>query len=66
MRVTAGARETHQQRPRCRVAPCRIEGAPFKEAMDWIDQYKQFWEARFDRLDAYLLTLKPTDERKGE
>jgi len=39
--------------------PCRIEGAHLKEAMDWIGQYKQFWEDRLDRLDAYLLTLQP-------
>lgn len=38
--------------------PCRIDGAPLKEAMGWIGQYKQFWEERLDRLDAYLLTLQ--------
>jgi DNA-binding transcriptional ArsR family regulator len=45
--------------------PCRIDGAQLKEAMDWIGQYKQFWEERLDRLDAYLLTLQPTSS-KGE
>ncbi|TRZ99832.1 MAG: transcriptional regulator [Rhodocyclaceae bacterium] len=45
--------------------PCRIDGAQLKEAMDWIGQYKQFWEERLDRLDAYLLTLQPTST-KGE
>lgn len=40
--------------------PCRIEGENLKEAMDWIAQYKQTWEDRLDRLDAYLLTLQPT------
>ena len=38
--------------------PCRIEGENLKEAMDWIGQYKQVWEDRLDRLDAYLLTLQ--------
>lgn len=37
---------------------CRIDGAPFKQAMDWIGDYKQFWEDRFDRLDNSLLTLQ--------
>ena len=48
--------------------PCRIDGAQLKEAMDWIGQYKQFWEERLDRLDAYLLTLQQTtgDTNKGE
>lgn len=39
--------------------PCRIEGENLKEAMDWIGQYKQIWEDRLERLDAYLLTLQP-------
>jgi DNA-binding transcriptional ArsR family regulator len=39
--------------------PCRIEGENLKQAMDWIGQYKQMWEDRLDRLDAYLLTLHP-------
>lgn len=40
--------------------PCRLDGAQLKQALDWINQYKPFWEARLDRLDAYLLTLHPT------
>ena len=39
--------------------PCRIEAENLKQAMDWIGQYKQIWEDRLDRLDAYLLTLQP-------
>lgn len=38
--------------------PCRIDGEQLKVAMDWIGQYKQFWEERLDRLDNYLLTLQ--------
>jgi DNA-binding transcriptional ArsR family regulator len=45
--------------------PCRIEGEHLKEAMDWIGQYKQIWEERLDRLDAYLLTLHATSS-EGE
>jgi DNA-binding transcriptional ArsR family regulator len=45
--------------------PCRIEGEHLKEAMDWIGQYKQIWEERLDRLDAYLLTLQATSS-EGE
>lgn len=41
--------------------PCRIEGAPLKDAMDWMGQYRQFWEQRFDRLDTYLQTLQPAE-----
>lgn len=38
--------------------PAKIEALPLKEASDWIEQYRQVWEARFDRLDEYLKTLQ--------
>ncbi len=41
---------------------CQLEGAPLKDAMDWIGQYRQFWEQSFDRLDAYLQTLQDTPQ----
>ena len=48
--------------------PCRLEALPLKEAMDWVGQYRQFWEARLDRLDAYLQELQtpetPPEESK--
>ncbi len=37
--------------------PCRLEARPLQEAQGWIDQYRQFWEARLDRLEDYLRTL---------
>ena len=27
-------------------------------ASDWVDQYRKFWEASFDRLDEYLKVLQ--------
>src|SRR5215217_550029 len=38
--------------------PCRLEAKPLREVADWIAQYRQFWEARFDRLESYLGELK--------
>ncbi|MCX7195834.1 MAG: metalloregulator ArsR/SmtB family transcription factor [Proteobacteria bacterium] len=51
--------------------PCRIDAEQLKVAMDWIGQYKQFWEDRLDRLDTYLLTLQQNPDHdinptKGE
>jgi DNA-binding transcriptional ArsR family regulator len=41
--------------------PCRLEAAKLKEAANWIDEYKVFWEESFDRLEAYLKTMtKPS------
>src|SRR4051812_44033599 len=30
--------------------PCRLEPKRLKEVSDWVEQYRQLWEARFDRL----------------
>ena len=38
--------------------PCRLAAAPLQGAADWLSQYRQFWEDRFDRLDAYLQELQ--------
>jgi DNA-binding transcriptional ArsR family regulator len=37
--------------------PCRLQAAPLRDASDWIDYYRQYWEESFDRLDAYLKTV---------
>src|ERR1700712_3988086 len=33
--------------------PCRLEAGPLKDIAGWVEQYRQFWEASFDRLDEY-------------
>jgi DNA-binding transcriptional ArsR family regulator len=30
--------------------PCRLQAAPLRDASDWIDHYRQYWEESFDRL----------------
>lgn len=37
--------------------PCALEAQPLKDAVDWIQQYRAEWEARLDRLDAFVLAL---------
>lgn len=34
--------------------PCRLQAAPLQQASSWIEQYRQFWEQRLDRLEDYL------------
>jgi DNA-binding transcriptional ArsR family regulator len=50
--------------------PCKLNGDGLKEAADWMEEYRVFWEASFDRLDAYLKTItatkKPTKQSKGK
>ncbi|WP_372859279.1 ArsR/SmtB family transcription factor [Sphingobium lactosutens] len=38
--------------------PVRLEAAPLAAAAQWIDHYKTFWTASYDRLDEYLQDLK--------
>ena len=44
--------------------PCKLAPRPLKEVSAWLDQYRQHWEERFDRLDAYLKEIQKgkTDE----
>jgi DNA-binding transcriptional ArsR family regulator len=45
--------------------PCKLRAEPLKEASNWMEQYRQFWEDSFDRLEAYLeQTL--LEEQKGQ
>jgi DNA-binding transcriptional ArsR family regulator len=44
--------------------PCKLEAAPLREADAWIEKYRVMWEARFDRLDAYLQELQAGKEKK--
>jgi DNA-binding transcriptional ArsR family regulator len=38
--------------------PVRIEAAPMKEAVDWLETYRKFWEGSYARLDALLAELQ--------
>lgn len=39
--------------------PCRLEPAPLRDATEWLEHYRRFWEESFDRLEAYLQEIKP-------
>jgi DNA-binding transcriptional ArsR family regulator len=38
--------------------PCRLEARALKEAADWLEHYRRFWEESFDRLEEYLRELQ--------
>ena len=48
-----------QRRPR------RLDAKPLAEANEWLERYRQFWEANFQRLDTLLAELqsKPAPRR---
>jgi DNA-binding transcriptional ArsR family regulator len=39
--------------------PVKIEAAPMREATDWLERYRQFWEGSYNKLDALLEELQP-------
>ena len=43
--------------------PVRLAAQPLADATEWLEHYRQFWEASFKRLDALLAEMK-SDKRK--
>src|SRR5215210_7872539 len=33
------------------LRPSRLQGAPLKDAAEWLEQYRAFWDGSFDRLE---------------
>lgn len=38
--------------------PCRLVARPLADANEWLERYRRFWEARFERLDDLLEEMK--------
>ncbi len=45
--------------------PCKLEKESLKEVANWMDQYRQFWEESFDRLDLYLKKITKKKRKKN-
>ena len=45
--------------------PCRIEGTALKDVDNWLERYRRFWDASFDRLDDYLRELQANEKKRG-
>jgi DNA-binding transcriptional ArsR family regulator len=43
-----------------------LEAAPLKEATDWMQRYRVFWDASFDRLDEHLRRVRQDRARQGQ
>jgi DNA-binding transcriptional ArsR family regulator len=48
-----------------RWRPCRLDAEPIKEVAAWADGYREFWEARFKKLDDLLVELQEEDNDHG-
>lgn len=38
--------------------PCRLQPAPLADASQWMERYRRYWEASFDRLDEHLKAIQ--------
>jgi DNA-binding transcriptional ArsR family regulator len=43
--------------------PCRLEAGPLKDAANWLEEYRRFWEQSLDRLDDYLHDLQKKEKK---
>lgn len=44
--------------------PCRLEAAPLKSVADWLEDYRRFWDASFQRLDDYLIDMQTKEQQR--
>jgi DNA-binding transcriptional ArsR family regulator len=45
--------------------PCSLKAAPLKDAAEWLEHYRRFWEESLDRLDDYLRELQAPGKKRG-
>ena len=41
--------------------PARLKAQPMASAVDWLEEFRAFWESSFDQLDAVLAELQRKD-----
>jgi len=44
--------------------PRRLKAEPLRDVANWVESYRSFWEASFDRLDQYLVEMKNVEMKK--
>jgi DNA-binding transcriptional ArsR family regulator len=59
LKVLEGAGLISRSR-RATVRLSHLEADPLREATEWLARYQAYWDESYDRLDALLASLKPT------
>jgi DNA-binding transcriptional ArsR family regulator len=44
--------------------PCKLEPQNLKPVDEWLEEFRTLWEARFDRLDAYLKKIQRKNTKR--
>jgi DNA-binding transcriptional ArsR family regulator len=55
--------ELVKQEPRGREIYYQLEIDKMKEIDEWLEQFRNIWESRFNQLDGLLRTIKNRDEK---
>jgi DNA-binding transcriptional ArsR family regulator len=46
--------------------PARLQAEPLRQAASWIEEYRRFWDERYERLDEYLEELQGGGKEKDD
>ncbi len=49
---------------RAQYRPCALDAAPLAAVSTWAERYRPVWEARFDRMDDHLASLRSPTRRR--
>jgi DNA-binding transcriptional ArsR family regulator len=52
-----------RRRRQGRVHRLQLDAAPMKQASQWIEHYRRFWEESLDRLEDYLKELQAKEKK---
>lgn len=44
--------------------PVKLNAAPLREVVEWLEPYRTFWEGSFDRLEAHLNTMQKKGRKR--
>src|SRR3954454_4017799 len=44
----------------------RLEATPLREATEWMEHYRRFWDDNFTRLDAHLRRIRQNTDTEGQ
>ena len=45
--------------------PCKLEPEPLKKLDTWLEEYRELWEGRLDRLENYLREIQADNKGQG-
>lgn len=43
--------------------PSKLEAEPLREAMNWIEEYREFWNQSFDKLDSLMDEIQQKEQK---